>query len=251
MQPAAETAIDDLARRRVGRRDAWAVGVALLFPTLITWVYFVLLANSSPSMQQAAYVAGKILQFGFPLAWVLLHQRKKIAWHWPQGRDIVQGLLLGSLIAAAALVVYKLARMPGGIFDAAAPLIRDKVAGMGFNSLPAYFLLSLFYALFHSLFEEYYWRWFVFGQLRRLVSLRLAIGLSSLGFMAHHVLVLVQFFGPLSPWTAFFSLSVAVGGILWAWVYERTGSLYGPWASHLLVDAGIFLIGYDLIRDSL
>ena len=30
-------------------------------------------------------------------------------------------------------------------------------------------------------------------------------------------------------------------------LYERYGSLYGPWLSHLLVDCGIMFIGYDLI----
>ena len=29
-----------------------------------------------------------------------------------------------------------------------------------------YVALAVFYALVHSLLEEYYWRWFVFGQLR-------------------------------------------------------------------------------------
>jgi uncharacterized protein len=55
----------------------------------------------------------------------------------------------------------------------------------------------------------------------------------------------------LSPWTWLFSLSVAVGGAFWAWLYQRTGSLYGPWLSHLLVDAAIFLVGYDLASDLL
>ena len=51
-----------------------------------------------------------------------------------------------------------------------------------------------------------------------------------------------------SPATWLFSVCVAVGGAMWAWLYERTGSLLGPWLSHLLVDAAIFAIGYDLVR---
>jgi uncharacterized protein len=47
------------------------------------------------------------------------------------------------------------------------------------------------------------------------------------------------------------SAGVAVGGAFWAWLYERTGSIFGPWLSHLLIDAGIFWIGYDLIRQSI
>ena len=128
--------------------------------------------------------------------------------------------------------------------------IRSKVAGMGIASSGAYAALGLFYALGHSGLEEYYWRWFVYRQLRAVTSFRTALIVSSLGFMAHHVLVLATFFGADSPATYLFSLAVAVGGGIWAAVYERCGSLIGPWVSHALVDAGIFLIGYDLIRET-
>jgi hypothetical protein len=71
---------------------------------------------------------------------------------------------------------------------------------------------------------------------------------SALGLTAHHVLVLGKFFGFDSAACWLFSLCVAVGGAFWAWLYERYGSLLGPWASHLLVDAAIFLIGFDLVK---
>jgi membrane protease YdiL (CAAX protease family) len=38
-----------------------------------------------------------------------------------------------------------------------------------------------------------------------------------------------------------------VGGAFWAWLYHRSRSLWGPWLSHALVDATIFVIGWDLI----
>jgi membrane protease YdiL (CAAX protease family) len=80
-----------------------------------------------------------------------------------------------------------------------------------------------------------------------LTSLPLAIGVSSLGFMAHHVCIVSVFFGWFSPTSIGLSLAVAAGGAIWAWLYHRTGSLWGPWISHALVDAGIFVIGYDLV----
>jgi len=63
------------------------------------------------------------------------------------------------------------------------------------------------------------------------------------------VILLATYFGWLSPWTYLLSLGVAVGGIFWAWLYHRSGSLYGPWLSHLLIDAAIFVVGYDLVSD--
>ena len=102
--------------------------------------------------------------------------------------------------------------------------------------------------LAHSLLEEYYWRWFVFGQLYKNWSLSLAILVSSVGFMAHHVVLLATFFGWGSPLTYLFSFGVAIGGAFWAWLYASSRSLLGPWLSHMLVDVAIFLIGYDLVR---
>jgi membrane protease YdiL (CAAX protease family) len=133
-------------------------------------------------------------------------------------------------------------------FSSAADLIRNKIGGYGIDSVWEYAILAGFYCVFHSLLEEYYWRWFVFRQLRRLVPLWPAIIISALGFMGHHVIVLAEFFKE-TLWLAWLlSSAVAVGGVFWAWLYERTGSIFGPWLSHFLIDAGIFWIGYDLIR---
>ena len=78
-----------------------------------------------------------------------------------------------------------------------------------------------------------------------------AVVLSSLAFTAHHVILLAVFFGGWSWPTIFFSLCVAVGGAAWAWIYHRSGSLLGPWLSHLLIDAGIFIVGFDLVMRQL
>jgi membrane protease YdiL (CAAX protease family) len=138
---------------------------------------------------------------------------------------------------------------PAGWLDQANGAIREKVVGLELDTVWKYAAVGFFYALCHSLMEEYYWRWFVFGRLRQVRGFAAAVGISSLGFMAHHVILLATFFGWASPWAYLFSISVALGGAFWAWLYERDGSLYGPWVSHLFVDAAIFLIGYDICRD--
>ena len=60
--------------------------------------------------------------------------------------------------------------------------------------------------------------------------------------------ILTAFFGWTSPAAYVFSLCVAIGGIFWAWLYARSQNLYSIWVSHLMIDAGIFVIGYDLIK---
>ena len=159
--------------------------------------------------------------------------------------------MFGIVVAVAGLALFHLVLRDAPFFATAAEQIRAKVAGMGINTAWKYACLGLFYTLFHSLLEEYYWRWFVFAKLKDWVSVNSAIVISALGFMAHHVLVLGKFFG-FDHWATWvFSLAVATGGLFWAWLYQRSGSLWGPWLSHALVDAGIFLIGYHLVANLL
>jgi membrane protease YdiL (CAAX protease family) len=78
-----------------------------------------------------------------------------------------------------------------------------------------------------------------------------AVLASSVAFAAHHVILLAVYLGGISWLSVLFSLGVAVGGAVWAWIYHRRGSLLGPWLSHLTIDAGILIVGYDLIRHAM
>lgn len=236
---------------RLRRADLIAVVFALTFPTLLTWVYFVVMAGQASKWQGLSAGVGKAIQFGFPLVWVFLILREPIRRPFWKRDGILLGAAFGLVVSAAMVCLYHFGFKPLGWFDAANEQIRDKVAGMGLATTGKYLALSLFYPLCHSLIEEYYWRWFVFGRLKHHVPLGAAIVVSGFGFMAHHVIVLATFFGWGSPLTYFFSLSVAVGGWAWAWLYARSDSLLGPWISHMFIDAAIFLIGYDVVRSML
>ena len=229
------------------RRNLAAVIFALVFPTLLTVVYFILLAKHPKELQQTAYGIGKAIQFLFPAFWVYWIQRRGLNWQRPRSKDLITGLVVGLILLGPALVMYFLWMKPAGMFDGPAVAVREKVAGMGISSTPRFVAVAVFYCAVHSLMEEYYWRWFVFAQLRRLTTFPVAMLVSSLGFMSHHVFVLAVYFGWDSPLTYLFSLGVAVGGVIWAWMYEKSGSLYGAWVSHALVDTAIFVVGYDLL----
>lgn len=230
------------------RRDWCAVLVALVVPTLVTVVYFVLLAKSSTTAQQVAYAVGKTLQFGGPALWIAWMQPARLGWTRPRGADVVWGIGLGLALLAAILGLYQFGAKPAGLIPPTAVVaVREKVLGLGVGSVPVFLIMAGFYSLIHSLLEEYYWRWFVFGQLRQLTSLPWAIGISSLGFMAHHVCIVSVYFGWFSLESIVLSLAVAGGGAIWAWLYQRNNSLIAPWISHALVDAAIFIVGYDLV----
>lgn len=232
----------------------WALGLAMLWPTLMAGVYFVALSgpaeggrSANPAVQ-AVYGAGKAAQFLFPVLIFRLMEG-----HWPRpGRPsfagLKIGLLFGLLVAAAILGLYWFGFRGQSLFHGTSIRIRTKVEEFGLATPLGYLLLAGFLSVAHSLMEEYYWRWFVFGGLRKGLPRLPAYLLSCAAFTSHHVIVLWMFF-PTRPWSAVlpFSLQVAVGGAVWAWLYERTGSVYSPWLSHALVDAAILAVGYDLI----
>ena len=224
-----------------------ALAFSIAFPTLVTWIYFVVCADKPTHWQQMAAIIGKSIQFAFPIVWVWGIQQQKLTWPKATFAGLFQGVAFGAAVVVLMLIVYHTCLKPLGGFDVAGGEIQNKVQQMGISSATAYFGLGAFYAFVHSGLEEYYWRWFVFRQLKSLVSFRQAVLISSLGFMAHHVILLATYFGWASPLSYLGAISVAIGGAYWAWLYNSTGSLYACWASHMLVDAGIFLVGFDIV----
>src|SRR6202011_4525188 len=96
----------------------------------------------------------------------------------------------GVLVAAAMFGLYFGLLRDSVVFAHTPAMLRAKLEEFGLATPLGFIELAVFLLVVHSLAEEYYWRWFVFGQLQRLLPLGAAIGVSSLGFMSHHVVVL-------------------------------------------------------------
>jgi uncharacterized protein len=240
--------VDSSEKRSRTTADLVPLAVAIVLPSIITWLYFFRAAGADKSVQLGVFSVVKVVQFAMPIVWVALVQKERIRLR-PSGRQgVLFGLAFGSVVAGAMSALYFGVLKDSALMAGAMPEIRAKITGFGIDSAWKYAALGVFYSLVHSFMEEYYWRWFVFGQLRKWTPISAAAAISGLGFMAHHVLVLGKYFGFDNPATYLLSSCIAVGGAVWAWLYQRTGSLLGPWMSHLLVDAAIFAIGYDLAR---
>ncbi len=229
---------------------ALAIVFASLLPSLMVWTYF----YGGPDgivpgpFRQAFYGLGKLTQFVFPLLFV---------WFWECGRPrllrprvdgVAIGFAFGLAVAFGIFGLYFGWLRDSTLLAGMPALLRKLLQGLGMADGPRYFALAAFYVTAHSLFEEYYYRWFIFGRLRAFLPLWFAVALSSLVFMAHHLLLLAVYL-PGQFWTlaAPLSLCVAVGGGVWAWLYAQTRSLYAPWLSHALVDAALFAVGWDML----
>jgi membrane protease YdiL (CAAX protease family) len=226
----------------------------MLFPTAAAWVYFVSLnpgvaADSSANRaMQIAIAACKVVQFSLPVAWLAVADRASLRCPPLSCRGVVIGVAFGLAVAAVACGLYLGWLGETELFRSARARLWAKVSGFGLTTPAGYLALAGFIALAHSLLEEYYWRWFVYGRLRHHTLPAAAAVLSGLAFMGHHVLVLNVFF-PGWFWSAVVPLSacIALGGMAWAWLYERSGSLLGPWLSHAIVDLALMAIGYDIL----
>ncbi|HEV3118496.1 MAG TPA: CPBP family intramembrane glutamic endopeptidase [Gemmataceae bacterium] len=234
-------------------RVLWAILIfAMVLPTPLAWIYFVFLAKppgDKPSfLALGAYAASKLVQFGFPLIWVFTVEKRRIPGIRPRWDGMALGAGFGLVVFAAALAVYHVWLRHAPVLALAREKVLARLESFHAASPERYLFLALFIACMHSLMEEYYWRWFVFGELRRLIAMPAAVALSSLGFMAHHVIILWVYF-PNHFWTAAapFALCVAAGGAVWAWIYHRAHTLYAAWLSHFLADAAILVIGYEMV----
>jgi membrane protease YdiL (CAAX protease family) len=227
-------------------RDLAVLIVAALLPTLGTWLYLHVFAESEGLT--IVYTVSKIVQFVLPIAWVWLVQRQPVRLSPPKRNGLFPGFGFGSAVAAVMVSLYFAVLRHSEYLAGADMAIRGKLSPFGIDGPWQFLALALFYSVIHALLEEYYWRWFVFGQARAFMPWQLAAGLSGIAFATHHAIVLAKFLPGNTPWsvTLFLTFCVGVGGAVWAWIYQRSGTLYGPWLSHLIIDAGIMCIGYDL-----
>jgi membrane protease YdiL (CAAX protease family) len=227
-----------------------AVAGALVLPTVVVWVGYVLLADApgtaNPAQQWAAGI-GQGLLVALPLccAWTLEGWRpRRAALNW---RGLPLGLAFGAVVALGMVGIYHALLARTELFAATTEQVRRKFSELGIGAPAGFALFAVFITVPHSLIEEYYWRWFVLGRLRRWLAAGPALALSAAGFAAHHVLLLSIYF-PERFWLAVLPLSLCVvaGGVFWGWLYLRTGSLPAVWLSHLIVDAAVFVVVYDL-----
>ncbi len=154
--------------------------------------------------------------------------------------SLTLGLGVGVVIFAAILGIFIVFEP---FFTAFAEPVGAKIVEVGI--LPFYWIAASVMSLGHSLFEEYFWRWYVVNGLATKLPVPLSMIVGNILFALHHYVILSQF----APWplVVVFGALVGVAGYTWSHIYLRTGSLLGAWVSHAFADAAIFFVGYLLV----
>jgi CAAX protease family protein len=233
--------------------DVLALIFTMGYPSLMSWLEFVLLRGASRDGNlaiQLTFWLGKALQFSFPIVYVWFRARDTIHIEGPNRRGMLVGIVFGLSVGAGILVLYFGWLRNDPAFAGTPKQVHDWLSEFNhfFTTFGGYLILAISFSIVHSFMEEYYWRWFVFSRLKEFMPVVPAVILSSLAFMAHHVIVLnVYLKGHFWEAVVPFSLCVAGGGVVWAWLYHRYQSLYAPWISHLLIDAALMSLGIDML----
>jgi hypothetical protein len=151
------------------KRDAVAIFLAMILPTVAAWLYFVELAQPAGTgpnpFLQTCYSGSKVIQFSFPLVFFWIAYRRFPRPRPPGTRGLGLGIAFGLTISAAMLALYFGALRHTVLLERARPELQVKVAQFGLPTPLGFILLGSFLSVIHSLLEEYYWRWLVFGEL--------------------------------------------------------------------------------------
>jgi len=224
-----------------------AVIPALVVPVIGAYIHFVLFNDTK--FAEFIYLLTKCFLLAWPIVAHLYIIKGKVIVGGFRIKHHIRALPIGlgtGLIAFGTIFgLYQWSPL-GAYVLSYAPKIIAQITEQGF--VEHYVALAIFITIFHSLIEEYYWRWFVYGHLSKLMSSRTAAIVSSIAFAGHHYVILSQF---ISPWGAFWmGNAVGVGGYFWCYLYREQKTLAGCWACHLVIDAIIVIIGYKILFPS-
>lgn len=223
-------------------RPRVSAAFALLLVAPVPTIGVVAALHAAPGpVGDAVFAAAKLWLLLLPAAWFVLVERGRPGWSRPGREGLRAGLLVGSAMAAAILAAY------WGVLRVVVdprPL-RQTALEMGLGSPAAYLAGAAAWTFANSLVEEYVWRWFVLRQLRALLPAVPAILASAALFTAHHVFALAAYLEP--EHVVLGSVAVLAAGACWSWLYLRYESIWPAWISHVVADATVFLVGWQLL----
>ena len=106
--------------------------------------------------------------------------------------------------------------------------------------------VSLYISFANSFLEEFFFRGFVFTNLKQHAGRKLAYIFSALAFSLYHVAMMIGWFSP-----ALFLLVMAglvIGGMIFNWLNEKLDTIYCSWLTHMFANFAINTIGFMLLK---
>ena len=106
--------------------------------------------------------------------------------------------------------------------------------------------VSLYISFANSFLEEFFFRGFVFTNLKQHSGRKLAYIFSAAAFSLYHVAMMIGWFSP-----ALFLLvmvGLVIGGMIFNWLNEKLDTIYCSWLTHMFANFAINTIGFILLQ---
>lgn len=106
--------------------------------------------------------------------------------------------------------------------------------------------VSLYISFVNSLLEEFFFRGFLFSNLKTASTRGFAYGFSAVVFSLYHVAMMIGWF---NLWLyALVLAGLAVGGVIFNYLNEKLGYIYASWLTHMFANFAINTIGFLLLN---
>ena len=154
------------------------------------------------------------------------------------------------LLPAIALGVGIYVLILGGYFLVSPFFDFSKIAGALTTNAGVtkenFLYVSLYISFVNSFLEEFFFRGFVFTNLKQLSGRKLAYIFSATAFSLYHVAMMIGWFSP----TLFLLVMVglAAGGMIFNWLNEKLDTIYCSWLTHMFANFAINTIGFMLLK---
>ena len=106
--------------------------------------------------------------------------------------------------------------------------------------------VSLYISFANSFLEEFFFRGFVFTNLKQLSGRKLAYIFSAAAFSLYHVAMMIGWFSPVL--FVLVMVGLAAGGVIFNWLNEKLDTIYCSWLTHMFANFAINTIGFMLLK---
>ncbi len=109
-----------------------------------------------------------------------------------------------------------------------------------------FIFVALYISFVNSLLEEFFFRGFVFTNLKRSANRTAAYLFSSLLFSLYHTAMMIGWFS--LPLFLLILTGLAVGGAIFNWLNEKYDTVFVSWIVHMFTNFAINAIGFILLK---
>lgn len=152
-------------------------------------------------------------------------------------KDLIYAIILGIGIYLGILLVYFALRNFINLENIIEALDENVDVDKG-----NFLWIALYISLINSLLEEFFFRGFIFLNLKRASGRKFAYVVSAFAFSIYHIAIMGSWFNPIIFIVAMIGLFT--GGIIFNYLNEKSENIYNSWIAHMMANFAINTVGF-------